>query len=129
MEKLKLTWFLIKSSIRFVYVLVSSFLWFRHTYHFPLTKEDGGEWYIDFPNRPFAHDNLMMTVGADKLRETLLHKTNHTKVKMITNNHEIASVEYSGAIRRDRVLAYLEYGSQCYIPKFNSLDFSDLWLY
>ena len=46
MEKLKLTWFLIKSSIRFVYVLVSSFLWFRCIYHFSLIKEDGSQYYL-----------------------------------------------------------------------------------
>lgn len=70
-----------------------------------------------------------MTAGADKLRETLSHKTNRTNVKVINNNHEIVSIEDSCAIRRDRLLAYLEYCSQYYIPKFNSLDFADLWLY
>ena len=56
------------------------------------------------------------------------NNTNHTKVKVITSNHEIASVEDSGAIRCDRVWAYLEYGGQYYLPKFNNLDFADLWL-
>lgn len=128
MEKLKLIWFLIKASIHFIYVLLSTFLGFKHTYHLSFTKEDDGEWYIDFPNWPFAHGNLMMVAGADKLCETLSHNTNHTKVKVITSNHEIASVEDSGAIRCDRVWAYLEYGGQYYLPKFNNLDFADLWL-
>jgi len=29
--------------------------------------EADGCWYVDLPNWPFAHHNLMMVAGADKL--------------------------------------------------------------
>lgn len=30
-------------------------------------NENDGKWYIDFPNWPFNHHNLMMVAGADRL--------------------------------------------------------------
>lgn len=36
-------------------------------FHLKFNKEADGDWYIDFPGYPFAHHNLMMVTGADKL--------------------------------------------------------------
>jgi len=40
-----------------------------NTYHLKFNKESDGNWYIDFPNYPFSHHNLMMVAGADLLCE------------------------------------------------------------
>ena len=37
------------------------------TFHLTFNLESDGCWYIEFPKYPFAHDNLMMVAGADKL--------------------------------------------------------------
>ena len=39
------------------------------TYHLNFNKEQDGCWYIEFPNYPFSHHNLMMVAGADSLCE------------------------------------------------------------
>ena len=36
-------------------------------FHLTFNREADGEWYIDFPGYPFAHRNLMMVAGADRL--------------------------------------------------------------
>ena len=37
------------------------------TFHLTFNLEADGCWYIDFPGYPFAHHNLMMVAGADRL--------------------------------------------------------------
>lgn len=39
----------------------------NNVYHFKFIKESDGKWYYYFPQWPFAHHNLMMVAGADKL--------------------------------------------------------------
>ena len=34
-------------------------------------KEDDGKWYVDLPNWPYAHEELEMVNGADKLLDYL----------------------------------------------------------
>lgn len=36
-------------------------------YTISFTKEDDGCWYVDYPDWPFDHHNLMMVEGADDL--------------------------------------------------------------
>ena len=40
-------------------------------YTISFTKEDDGCWYVDYPDWPFDHHNLMMVEGADDLCELL----------------------------------------------------------
>ena len=39
----------------------------RDEYQIKFNHEDDGLWYVDFPNWPFDHHNLLMVAGADKL--------------------------------------------------------------
>lgn len=48
-------------------------------------KEEDGCWYIDLPNWPFAHRNLMMVAGADDLCEHLSSDGKSVTVATITN--------------------------------------------
>ena len=62
-------------------------------YILSFTKEDDGKWYIDFPDWPFDHHNLMMVAGADKLCEALSYDGKHTKVHVMTADTEIEDLE------------------------------------
>jgi len=39
----------------------------KSQYNLQFNKEDDNLWYVDFPNWPFDHHNLLMVGGADKL--------------------------------------------------------------
>ncbi|MBQ9585404.1 MAG: hypothetical protein IJR20_05325 [Muribaculaceae bacterium] len=51
-------------------------------YQLKFNNEDDGLWYVDFPNWPFDHHNLLMVAGADKLCDFLSDdgKTTHVDV-------------------------------------------------
>lgn len=53
------------------------------TFHLKFNKEANGCWYIDFPNYPFAHHNLMMVAGADLLCEYAAKKEGHPDYAVI----------------------------------------------
>ena len=54
-------------------------------YTISFTKEDDGCWYVDYPDWPFDHHNLMMVEGADDLCELLSYDGTHTKIKVCVN--------------------------------------------
>lgn len=39
----------------------------KDEYQLKFNREDDGLWYVDFPNWPFDHHNLLMVAGADDL--------------------------------------------------------------
>lgn len=43
----------------------------KDEYRLTFCKEDDGGWYVDFPDWPFDHHNLLMVDGADDLCELL----------------------------------------------------------
>ena len=55
----------------------------KEEYIISFTKEDDGLWYVDYPNWPFDHHNLLMVDGADKLCELLSYDGKHTKISVI----------------------------------------------
>lgn len=46
-------------------------------YHLKFNREADGFWYIDIPNYPFSHHNLMMVEGADRLCAYFADKEGH----------------------------------------------------
>ena len=61
-------------------------------FHLKFNKESDGDWYIDFPNYPFDHHNLMMVAGANMLCEYVAGKEGHpwlAEVDVTTNDHLI----------------------------------------
>ena len=46
-------------------------------FHLKFNKESDGEWYIEFPGYPFAHHNLMMVAGADRLCDYVAQMEGH----------------------------------------------------
>lgn len=70
-------------------------------YNLSFTKEPSGFWYIDFPKWPFAHHNLMMVCGADKLCQELSKDGIHTKVDVIISHKELNLSEYIHLSRKE----------------------------
>ena len=60
------------------------------TYHLKFNKESDGCWYIDQPNYPLSHHNLMMVQGADMLCEYIAEKegySDHAEVDVTLNDN------------------------------------------
>ncbi len=55
----------------------------KDEYELKFNLEADGYWYVDFPNWPFDHHNLMMVAGADDLCEFLSDDGLETRVKVI----------------------------------------------
>lgn len=52
-------------------------------FHLTFNKEADGDWYIDFPGYPFAHHNLMMVAGADRLCAYVAQMEGHPKKAVV----------------------------------------------
>ena len=52
-------------------------------YHLTFNREQDGLWYIDFPDYPFAHHNLMMVAGADKLCKYVAEQEGHPEKAVV----------------------------------------------
>lgn len=64
-------------------------------------KEQDNHWYIDLPNWPLAHHNLMMVAGADDLCEMLSDDAEHTKVEVIASKTKENLPDYIELERTD----------------------------
>ena len=60
----------------------------KKEYELKFNHEDDGFWYIDFPNWPFDHCNLMMVAGADDLCSALSDDDRRVKVHVIPAQKE-----------------------------------------
>lgn len=66
------------------------------TFHLTFNLEADGCWYIDFPNYPFSHHNLMMVAGADKLCDFVANmqgRTNKAVVNVTLNENHLENEE------------------------------------
>ena len=52
-------------------------------FHLKFNKEADGHWYIDLPHYPFAHHNLMMVAGADRLCQYGAEKGGHPDYALV----------------------------------------------
>ncbi len=55
----------------------------KKEYQLQFNHEEDGLWYIDYPNWPFDHHNLLMVAGADDLCAFLSDDDKFTKVSVI----------------------------------------------
>ena len=88
---IKLIWHLLRNAIILIF------------YH-----EDDGVWYVDFPDWPFAHHNLAMVGGADKLCSYLADGRQTIRVKVIASQH---SLPFSGYGLLTKTYSNLLYGA------------------
>lgn len=77
-----------KQIVKGVSKLIKSISNKRRVYYLHFTKEDDNKWYIDLPDWPFDHHNLMMVAGADDLCEAFSHDGKHTKVSVIPSKED-----------------------------------------
>lgn len=75
-----------KQIVKGIKILLKSIFKTNNTYIISFTKESDNKWYVDFPNWPFDHHNLMMVAGADKLCEGLSYDGRHTKIEVMPTN-------------------------------------------
>ena len=80
----------------------------KEEYIISFTKEDDGKWYVDFPNWPFDHHNLMMVAGADKLCEALSYDGRHTKVEVMIADSEKEGLEMDRTCYHTDIMASRE---------------------
>ena len=80
----------------------------KEEYIVSFTKEDDGKWYIDFPDWPFDHHNLMMVAGADKLCEALSYDGRHTKVEVMIADSEKEELEMDRTHKYTDIMAIRE---------------------
>lgn len=55
----------------------------KKEYSLQFNREADGLWYIDYPNWPFSHHNLLMVAGADELCAFLSDDGHKTRVSVI----------------------------------------------
>ena len=60
----------------------------KDEYELKFNHESDGCWYIDFPNWPFDHHNLMMVAGADDLCAFLSEDDKDVTVKVIPSKKD-----------------------------------------
>ena len=88
----------------------------KKEYHLQFNHEEDGLWYIDYPNWPFDHHNLLMVAGADKLCAFLSDDDKFTKVSVIPSNKRTSHEGYFELEQLDKSLT----GGSTY--KVNGLD-------
>ena len=82
----------------------------RSKYDLAFHREDDGVWYVDFPDWPFAHHNLAMVGGADKLCCYLADGKQTVRVEVIANKHSLPLSGY-GLLTKTKTYSNLFYGA------------------
>ena len=96
----------------------------KKEYQLQFNHEKDGFWYVDFPNWPFDHHNLMMVSGADKMCEFLSDDNKFTYVNVIPSEKPEDHSGYAKLIQKEHSLT----GGSTYavtgLEGFNE----DIWL-
>ena len=89
----------------------------RSKYDLTFYHEDDGVWYLDFPDWPFAHHNLAMVGGADKLCSYLADGKQNIRVVNVASQHFLSLSEYG--------LLTKTYSNLFYEADYDATDFED----
>ena len=76
----------------------------KKEYHLQFNHEADGGWYIDFPNWPFEHHNLLMVAGSDKLCDFISDDGKFAFVDVIPAKKEEDHPGYAKLIQKDHSL-------------------------
>ena len=96
----------------------------KEEYIIKFNHEEDGLWYVDFPNWPFDHHNLLMVAGADKLCAFLSEDNVSSYISVIPASKK---EEHEGYAELTRVNSSLTGGATYEVknlPGFNR----DIWL-
>lgn len=95
----------------------------KDVYTVSFTKEDDGQWYVDFPNWPFDHHNLLMVNGADELCELLSYDGKHTKVRVYPGLNNPKTIDKAWRFFRCHRHNWSLTGGATYEPNFTGVKF------
>ncbi len=87
-----------------VQVMSKSVFGQKKEYTIQFNHEEDGLWYVDFPNWPFDHHNLLMVAGADQMCAFLSDDDKNTWVNVIPTNKEEDHPGYAKLIQKDHSL-------------------------
>lgn len=110
--------------IRLIGRLLRNAMMRRSKYDLAFHREDDGVWYVDFPDWPFAHHNLAMVGGADKLCSYLADGRQTIRVKVIASQH---SLPFSGYGLLTKTYSNLLYGADYDATDFENFQRS-VWI-
>ena len=96
------------SILRLIGRLLRNAMMRRSKYDLAFHREDDGVWYVDFPDWPFAHHNLAMVGGADKLCSYLADGGKAISVKVVAGQHPLP---FSGYGLLTKTYSNLLYGA------------------
>ncbi len=96
----------------------------KKEYELQFNHEADGCWYVDFPNWPFDHHNLMMVAGADDLCAFLSDDDKHTYIKVIPSSKEENHPGYAKLIQKEYSLTG---GSTYQVTGLEGFN-QDIWL-
>jgi hypothetical protein len=100
----------------------------KDEYRLKFCKEEDGRWYVDFPNWPFDHHNLLMVEGADDLCELLSDDGIITEVSVIPAKQR---EKHDGYFELEQTESSITGGStyEVYNDEFRQrFNRNDLWL-
>ena len=96
----------------------------KEEYIIKFNHEEDGLWYVDFPNWPFVHHNLLMVAGADELCAFLSEDNVSSYISVIPASKK---EEHEGYAELTRINSSLTGGATYEVknlPGFNR----DIWL-
>lgn len=96
----------------------------KKEYQIKFNREEDGLWYVDFPDWPFDHHNLLMVAGADEMCEFLSDDNKFTYVSVIPSEKEENHPGYAKLIQKEHSLTG---GSTYQVTNLEGFD-RDIWL-
>ena len=90
----------------------------KDKYEISFTKEDDGYWYVDFPDWPFSHHNLMMVDGSDDLCEMFSYDGKHTEIEVYIDPKPAQLREFDGTYFNATRIRHSLLGGASYSPHF-----------
>ena len=96
----------------------------KKEYHLKFNHEADGLWYVDFPNWPFDHHNLLMVAGADKLCAFLSEDDVTANVDVIPSNKRENHPGYACLVQGEHSLTGVSFYTVTELPGFER----DIWL-
>ena len=96
----------------------------RDEYLIKFNHEDDGLWYVDFPNWPFDHHNLLMVAGADKMCAFLSDDGVTTEVLVRPSKKKLDLEGYAELVQKDHSLTG---GSTYEVRNLEGFN-RDIWL-
>ena len=96
----------------------------KDEYTIKFNHEEDGLWYVDFPNWPFDHHNLLMVAGADKLCAFLSDDDVTSEIQVRPSSKRLQLEGYAELIQKDHSLT----GGSTYEVRDLEGFHRDIWL-